>query len=210
MANHEGTDHPAPVGHVDDGDVPAGATEPDEGTSVREKQLRLLFTAPILLGLFICALNLLVVTRLWRAVYFSDLGLLSRANLPNTVCFSSITISFAIGLALIVYAIALRHYEEWYDLKTDIGQESVQESRSKSGLGRVPSYIKWILGPILVAIPAPAITVWAASTVEPISAKPCIEVYREAAAVKKDNPRFKLAWNDRDQLRCSVNQALED
>jgi hypothetical protein len=204
-----GTDHRAGDGHVDAGDSEAGADGPAEVTSVNEKQLRLLFTFPILLGLFLCALNILVVTRLWRAVYFSNIGLLSRANLPNTVCFILITISFAIGLALIVYAIALRHYEEWYEQQADAPGEAPQESTSSGQPKRVPLYLKWVLGPFLLALPAPALTVWAAATVEPISPKPCIEMYQDALRIKKDNPNFEMVWNDRDQLRCSINQVLE-
>lgn len=209
MPHHAGSDHGDPDGHVNVGDAEARANGADDVTSVGEKQLRLLFTCPILLGLFICALNVVVVTRLWRAVYFSNLGLLSRANLPNTVFFALITISFSLGLALIVYAIALRHYEEWYDQKTEGQQESARKSISSYEPSRVHPYIKWIIGPLLVALPAPALTVWAAGIIEPISPKPCIEIYQDALNIKKDNPNFKMIWNDRDQLRCSINQVLE-
>jgi hypothetical protein len=206
VPNHAGTDHETPDDRVDDGDTATGF---DDVTSVGEKQLRLLFTCPILLGLFITALNLMVVIRLWKAVYFSNLGLLSRANLPNTVFFTLIAVSFALGLALIVYAIALRHYEEWYDQKTAVQQQPSGKSPSSYEPSRVHPYVKWIIGPLLVALPAPALTVWAAGVIEPISPKPCIEIYRDALNIKKDNPNFRMIWNDRDQLRCSINQVLE-
>ncbi len=209
MPNHAETDREASGGHVDDGDSRAAANGPGDVTSVGDKQRRLLFTCPILLGLFICTLNLLVVTRLWRSVYFSNSALLSRANLPNTVLFALIAISFSVGLALIVYAIALRHYEEWYDQNTDIPPGSTQKSISGYEPSRVHPYIKWIVGPLLVALPAPALTVGAAAIVEPIAPKPCVEVYEIVLNIKKDYPEFKMAWNDRDQLRCSINQVLE-
>lgn len=191
-------------GRIDgDGDSEA-SNRPAEVTSVNEKQLRLLFTFPILLGLFICALNIVVFIRLWRAVYFSNIGLLSRANLPNTVCLTLLAISFAIGVALVVYAVALRHYEEWYNEQADVPGETGRRRRPD----RVPSYIKWILGPLLLALPAPVLTVWAAGTVEPVDPKPCIEIYKDALNIKKDHPDFKMIWNDRDQLRCSINQVL--
>ncbi len=195
VPDHAGTDH--------------GAPSDPEVTSVSEKQLRLLFTFPIVLGLFVCALNLIVVIRLWRAVYFSSIGLLSRSNLPNTVCFTLIAISFAIGLALIVYAIALRHYEEWYVEQIESSGDEPPEPPASRRRERIPSYIKWVLGPFIIALPAPALTVWAAATVEPLSPKPCIELYQYALTIKKDNPNFKMVWNDRDQLRCSINQVLE-
>lgn len=201
------TDYRAADGHVDDSDAGTGAAA--EVTSVNEKQLRLLFTFPILLGLFICALNILVFTRLWRAVYFSNTGLLSRANLPNTVCLTLLAISFVIGLALVIYAIALRHYEEWYEQQIDRPEDVPNGTMSNRRHRRVPLYLKWILGPFLLALPAPALTVWAAATVEPIAPKPCIEMYQTALEIKKDNPNFQMVWNDRDQLRCSINQVLD-
>ena len=159
--------------------------------------MRLLFTFPIVLGLFVCALNLMVVIRLWRAVYFSSIGLLSRSNLPNTVCFTLIAISFAIGLALIVYAIALRHYEVVRRADRKLRRRTPEPPASRRR-ERIPSYIKWVLGPFIIALPAPALTVWAAATVEPLSPKPCIELYQYALTIKKDNPNFKMVWNDRD------------
>lgn len=196
--------------HLNGGDV-AAANPPDDGTPMLEKQLRLLFTVPILLGLFICALNILVIVRLWRAVYFSNIGLLSRANLPNTVCFALLAISFAIGLALIVYAIALRHYDEWYDLHSEAVRDAPPEPESPTATvpKRIPTYLKWFVVPLLLAAPAPALTVWAASTVEPLTPVPCIELYQRALELKRDNPQFKMVWNDRDQLRCSINQVLD-
>jgi hypothetical protein len=40
------------------------------------------------------------------------------------------------------------------------------------------------------------------------SNKPCIEVYEKAAAIAKDNPRFRMLDTDRDEVRCKVNAAL--
>lgn len=209
MPNHAGLDHGGPDGSVNDASPEAGTENFEDAASAREKRLRLLFTCPILLGLFICALNLLVVTRLWRVVYFSNFELLSRANLPSTVFFAVITVSIALGLALIVYAIALRHYEEWYYQKADSQQEHQQIPTESYEPTRVHPYLKWILGPLLVALPAPALTVWAAAIIQPITPKPCIEIYQEALSIKKDHPDFKMIWNDRDELRCSINQVLD-
>ncbi len=210
VANHAGSDPGASGDHFNSDDSAAGASGPEEVTSVSEKQRRLLFTVPILLGLFICILDLLVLIRIWRSVYFSNFVYLSRATLPNTFFLALMTISFAIGLALIGYAIALRHYEEWYDEKTEIQQESQRTSVSTYEPSRVHPYLKWLVGPILVAMPAPALAVWAAATIEPISPRPCIDVLQQALNIKRENPNFKLIWNDRDELRCSVNQVLDE
>ena len=40
------------------------------------------------------------------------------------------------------------------------------------------------------------------------STKPCIEIYEKAAAIAKDNPRFRMLDTDRDEVRCKVNAAL--
>ncbi|MBJ7339230.1 hypothetical protein [Mycolicibacterium sp.] len=204
MPHHAGTEQAAPAGNVSDGDPEASANGPDSATSVRDKQLRLLFTFPVLLGLFVCSLNFLAAIRLWRSVYFSNPVMSSRANLPNTVCFTLISISFFVGLSLIAYAIALRHFDGYGEER-----EVAQEGAPDHAAGRVSLHVKWLVVPLLVALPAPALTVWAASTIEPIAPKPCIEVYQEALNIKKDNPNFKMVWNDRDELRCSVNQVLD-
>jgi hypothetical protein len=203
VPNHAGNDHGVPDAHVNHDDSEASASGPDAVTSVGEKQLRLLFTFPILLGLFIWALNFLALIRIWRTVYFSNLELLSRANLPNIVCFTLITISLFIGLSLIGYAIALRQFEG-YSQESEVPKEI----STNQNLRRV-SYVKWMIVPILVSIPAFALTVWAAEIVQPIAPKPCIEIYQEALNIKKDNPTFKMIWNDRDELRCSINKVLE-
>jgi uncharacterized membrane protein len=204
VSNRAGNEHAVPDAHVHDGDSEARPNDPDEVISAKEKRLRLLFTFPILLGLFICALNLLAVIRVWRTVYLSNLGLLSWANLPNTVFLTLVTISTFIGLALIGYAIALRQLDGYSSRDSEIPNETaaVQELR------RV-SYVKWMMIPLLVAIPAPALTVWAADVVQPISPRPCIEIYQDALKIKKDSPDFTMPWNDRDELRCSVNRVLK-
>lgn len=203
MANHAGSDHGAQDADFTGADSETSGNSSDEVDSAKEKQLRLVFTFPILLGLFVVAVNFLVIIRLWRTVYFSSFGMLYRANLPNTVCITAITISLVTGLALIGYAIALRQLEGY-------GQESdiAQEETTNHELPRV-SYVKWMIVPVAVAIPALALSMWAAAIVQPITAKPCIEIYQDALKIKKDNPNFKMIWNDRDELRCSVNQVLQ-
>ncbi|MCB0941404.1 MAG: hypothetical protein KDB72_14350 [Mycobacterium sp.] len=111
MPNQAESDHGAREAVVGDPDSESGGNGSDSVGAARERQLRLVFTFPILLGLFVVGVNLLVIIRLWRTVYFSSFGLLFRANLPNTACITAITISLVTGLALIGYAIALRQLE---------------------------------------------------------------------------------------------------
>ena len=203
MPNHAESDRGALAADIGDADSENIGNNPEIATSAKEKQLRLVFTFPILLGLFVVGVNLLVIIRLWRTVYFSSFGLLFRANLPNTACITAITISLVTGLALIGYAIALRQLEGY-------GQESESaQDISQHQEPRRASYAKWMIVPVLVAMPALALAVWAAVIVQPITAKPCIEFYQEALKIKKENPNFQMIWNDRDQLRCSINQVLE-
>lgn len=203
MPNHAGNDHGALDADADDGGSEAGANISGKVNVATEKQLRLLFTFPILLGLFVVAVTLLVTIRLWRSVYFSSFGMLYRANLPNTVCITLLTISLFTGLSLIGYAIALRQLGG-YSQESEIPQPTTTDHK----LPRA-SYVKWMVVPVCVAVPALALTVWAAEIVQPITAKPCLEFYQDALKIKKDNPNFKMIWNDRDELRCSINQVLQ-
>lgn len=216
VANHSGIDTGVvPGNHVKDGSEsevgvnvssnnPGRANAPERASSVNENtQLRLLSALPILLGVFICALNILAAVRLWLTVYGSDFTWFSRINLPNTVFLTLITISFFIGLFLIAYASILRRFE-----RNRHESKIPQEPLANHEPGQVPSYVKWILVPLLVALPAPALTVWAAQMIEPIAPIPCIELYQEALEIKKDNPNFAMSGYDRDQFRCDINYVI--
>ncbi|GJF08857.1 hypothetical protein NGTWS0302_29410 [Mycolicibacterium cyprinidarum] len=152
-------------------------------------RLFLLPVLPIILGIFVIGLNIFAATWLWQFIYRSNFSIFSGGNFPTTAFVSLISLSIFIGLFLIAYAIVLQRFER---------KESAQ----------VPTYVKWFLVPVLVAMPAPAITVWAAQMVEPIAPKPCIQLYQEAVNISKDAPEFKMVWSDRDQLRCNINAVL--
>ena len=147
---------------------------------------------PMLLGLSICALNIFVALRLWQSTYTGRYAWFNGINLPTTVSFSVIAISFGIGLFLIAYAIVLQRSER------HVAQEPAH----------VPTFVKWIVVPALVALPAPALTVWAAQMIEPMAPTPCIELYQAAVNIGKDAPDFKMPWTDRDQRRCNINAVL--
>ena len=108
-----------------------------------------------------------------------------------------LSISFFIGLLLIAYAVILRRLDRHrYEDKTELGA------------GKTPAYVKWFIAPLVIALPAPVITVWAAQLIEPIAPKPCIELYQEAQNIRNDNPNFRMIWSDRDQRRCAINQSV--
>ncbi|MGB0438029.1 MAG: hypothetical protein ACPGXI_06635 [Mycobacterium sp.] len=208
MANHAGTDQGVPDDHVNDGDAKAAAQILDDNaasgnasaevTSARENApLSLLPILPISVGVSICALNILVAFRVWQNTYNSNLTSLNRVNLPTTVFLALLSISFFIGLLLIAYAVILPRLERHR-----------YEDKTEHGAGQTPAYVKWIIAPLVIALPAPVITVWAAQLIEPIAPKPCIELYQEAQNIKNDNPNFKMVWSDRDQRRCAINQSV--
>ena len=196
MVNHAGT-HQAPDDNVKDGDsevgvkvagdIDATGNDPEDLTSVRKNEQRQpLAIFPVLLGTFICALNIFVAYRLWKFLINSrNLGIV-----PLTL----ITISFLIGLLIIVYAIVLRRLEDGVS-------------------GQAALFVKWVIAPAIVALLASAVTLWAAGvaqpdTPEPVVSKPCMELYRDALDIRKDNPTFRLPANDPDQRRCKINAVL--
>ena len=208
MANHAGTDQGVPDDHVNDGDAKAaaqilsdsaaGGDAADAATSAgKNAPLSLFPILPISVGVSICALNILVAFRVWQNTYNSNLTSLNRVNLPTTVFLALLSISFFIGLLLIAYAVILRRLE-WHRY----------EDKTEHGAGQLPAYVKWIITPLVIALPAPVITVWAVQLIEPIAPRPCIELYQEAQSIRNDNPNFKMDWSDRDQLRCRINQSV--
>ncbi len=108
-----------------------------------------------------------------------------------------IAISILIGLFLIVYSIVLRQLER-----------NSKEDGAHREAGQTPTNTKWVLAPLLIALPAAAITIWAAQMIEPIAPRPCIELYQEAQNIKNDNPDFRMYGFDRDQIRCAINQSV--
>ncbi len=211
MANHAGTDGDVPENHAQahtseqrqsGGAIapgPHGGEETPPGS--RNAQLRALPILPILLGIFICALNIVTIARLWQVVYNGNLAWINQINLPTTVFLILIITSFSIGLFLIAYSLVLRNSER--PLRKN---ENTQESKGASETRQAPDYVKWVIAPLLIALPAPALTVWAAQMIEPIAPKPCIELYQEAQNIRNDNPSFRMRGYDRDQVRCSINQ----
>lgn len=166
-------------------------------------QTRLLSILPMLLGIAICGLNMFTAVWLWQTVYRSNIALATKSNLPTTIFLSLILVSTFIGIFLIGYAIVLNR----------LGRNG-QDSQISSDLtanakpDRISPYARWILVPILAALPAFVLTVWAAQIVDPVAPRPCIELYQEAANIKKDAPDFRMPWNDRDQIRCNINLAV--
>lgn len=202
-----------PDNRIDDAETEAVA-EAGRGTEARERgpsgvnssidgaRLRVLSVLPVLLGASICVLNVLVALSVWRSVYKSNSHMLSNSNLPTTVFLSSLLISFFIGILVIAYSMVLRRIE-----RSRQAGGIPQESTLLAEPDRIPSYVKWIIVPIAVAMPAPIITVWATQLIESIAPTPCIELYREAVSIRNDEPNFRMAWTDRDQMRCAINQS---
>ncbi len=157
--------------------------ESEEAPRVRRSPLAVL---PLLLGVIFLLANLLVVYRVP--------GAFTAKSVVASMSILLVLVSVALCLALIVYGLAARRGEE-----------------AGGGRGR---HLRTVGVPLLLALLAPLFTIWSMqlnkTTAErgASSTKPCIEVYEKAAAIAKDNPRFRMLDTDRDEVRCKVNAAL--
>ena len=131
---------------------------------------------PILLGVLFLLANLLIFARV-PTVF-------TVKNVSGTISLLLILVSVFISLSLIIYGLAARRNEG-----------------TGEGRGR---HLRTIGVPLLLALLAPLFTLWGLqvnkTTAErgASSNKPCIEVYEKAAAIAKDNPRFRMLDTDRD------------
>lgn len=209
MSSHGETGQGVPGDHVGDagldasdevgGDIKASRI-PEKDTSVRgAARPHRLFIFPLVLGVFICALNILIAARFWQFVW------------PSAVAVTLITTSTFIGLFLIVYGAVLRRFAGSRQ-KSEIAPGSVTNHEPS----KAPWYFKWAVAlPLLVALPAPAVTVWGAETAKPVAPRPqsvtqapCIELYQDALNIKKDNPNFTMPSTAPEQVRCRINTIL--
>jgi hypothetical protein len=158
----------------------------DSENTVSRPQRNPFAALPILLGVLFLLANLLIFARV-PTVF-------TVKNVSGTISLLLILVSVIISLALIIFGFAARHGEE-----------------AGEGRGR---HLRTIGVPLLLALLAPLFTLWALqvnkTTTErgASSTKPCIEVYEKAAAIAKDNPRFRMLDTDRDEVRCKVNAVL--
>ncbi len=159
--------------------------ESENAPRVRRSPLAVL---PILLGAIFLLANVVIV---WRVP-----GAFTPKNTVASMAILLVLISVALCLALIVYGLAVRRGDS----------EEIGEGRGR--------HLRAVGVPLLLALLAPLFTVWALQLNKTTgergvpSTKPCIEVYEKAAAIAKDNPRFRMLDTDRDEVRCRVNAAL--
>lgn len=168
----------------DDGALTRDVITADRGGSLRGNPLSML---PLLIGVLILVLDAYLLVRL--SIYFF------QKNLQGGVSFALIVASIIVGIALIAYALGLGRLEK-------LGQ-------------RVASPLAtWVGIPLLMALVALGATVGGMELNRSIAeratlaTKPCIEVFQQAQAIAKDNPRFRMPATDRDEVRCAVNAAL--
>ena len=158
----------------------------DSENTVSRPQRNPFAALPILLGVLFLLANLLIFARV-PTVF-------TGKNVSGTISLLLILVSVIISLALIIFGFAARHGEE-----------------AGEGRGR---HLRTIGVPLLLALLAPLFTLWALQVNKTSgerftqSNKPCIEVYEKAAALAKDNPRFRMLDTDRDEVRCKVNAVL--
>lgn len=143
---------------------------------------------PLLLGVLFLLANILVFLRV-PTVFTSK-------SVNGAMSLMMLLVSVALSLALIVYGLAGRRGDS-----DEIG----------GGRGR---HLRTAGVALVLALLAPLFTLWALNVNKTAGErgaqtnKPCIEVYEKAAAIAKDNPRFRMLETDRDEARCKVNAAI--
>ncbi|GAY14315.1 hypothetical protein [Mycobacterium sp. shizuoka-1] len=154
---------------------------------------------PIVLGVFVCALSIWIAVRLGTSVISAKTSGAFGAALLAT--------SLLIGVFLILYAVVLRRAES-ADVSRSTGSgDAVAKS------GRALRYVKWVVVPLLLGLAGAGLTVWAAADAQPSVASPdspksCFQLYQDAMAMHKQNPKFRLPARDRDEVRCAINKTV--
>lgn len=157
--------------------------ESERAPHVRRSPLAAL---PLFLGVLLLLANVVAFLRV-PSVFTQKTG---NGAISTLLLLASVVIC----VVLIVYGLAMRRGDDTRD-------------------GR-PGYF-WLVGlPILLGLLAPLLTLWGLHVNKSAGERanprlmPCIEVYEKAAAIAKDNPRFRMLETDRDEVRCRVNAAL--
>ena len=159
--------------------------ESEKAPRVRRSPLAAL---PLLLGVIFLLVNLLIFLRV-PTVF-------TTKNVNGAVSLMLLLVSVALSLAAIVHGFAARRSDS----------EEIGEGRGR--------HLRAVGVSLLLALLAPLFTLWGLQVNKTVgergaqSTKPCIEVYEKAAAIAKDNPRFRMLDTDRDEVRCKVNAAI--
>lgn len=143
-----------------------------------------LFVLPLLLGVLLLAVDIWIITRFSTTIF--------AKGVPNAIALAFIAASIVICLFLIAYALIVPRAE-----RTD----------------RTSSYVRLVVVPLILALVAIAAMIWAlqgyfSSTQLPPTRKACIELYEQAQNIARDNPKFRMAEKDADEVRCAINKAL--
>ena len=140
---------------------------------------------PLVLGLFVIAVDILLLARLKPGFFLSR-------SLPNSVAGVLLLTSLLVGAFLIAYSAILRN-------RNFGGDDS-------------HSFGKRVVLPLILGLLAPLLTVWGLEVVQSSrDSAPqvsCTELYQMAQTTRKDNPKFRMPGNDRDERRCGINKVL--
>jgi hypothetical protein len=199
MSGDEETFQQVPGDHVVSGDIEVFGDAPHESPAVSggSERPRPLWIVPTLLGVSVLALNIHILASPIHWIF-------TTAGWGGPIALIALITSVFLGVFLIVYAILLSGFERSQSplgLKADVGP------RQGSW------YLRWVVVPLVLALLAPLVTVWAIDYNRDLSQgsrapKPCIELYQAAANTYKDNPNFRMPAGDPDQRRCFINQIL--
>ena len=140
----------------------------------------------VLVGVAVIVMNLVVILKQWV--------LLVPSNLSSAVFSTFIGSSLLLGVFLLVYAKYLK--------------------RAEVGAVVRGKFVRCVVTPLVVGSLAMFATVSSMTTIASLqerssdAPKPCIQLYQQAAGIRDISPGFRMPDNDRDELRCKINQAV--
>jgi hypothetical protein len=166
----------------------AAATEilaSDDGSIAPSRPLLMI---PILVGMFVLALNILLMTAGVARGPFTRISW----SLPGNISVALISASLFIGIFLVVYALVIRN----------------RGGKATADSGRW--YLYWIVAPLGLGVLAVLATLWSLRSLQAAENpnKPCLDLYQQAQSIRRDNPNFKMPIEAADQLRCKINESL--
>lgn len=162
----------------------AGDIEVDESRPVAggKRNVGGLSKFSLLVGVLVLVFDVFLVMR-FPNVFFIQ-------NLQNGISLALLLASVILSLLLITHAFGL----------------------GRGDHARHSSYLTGFIVPLVVGGLALTATITGMemnrAAYERQPTKPCIDVIEQAGNIAKDNPKFRMSANDRDEIRCAINATL--
>lgn len=179
------TTHQQHVAHAADEDSPELDERPPQGNPQASQRL---WAVSAVLGLFVLFISLLLPFRDNFRWAFALRNWVGAMNVLLTA------VGVFIGIFLIVYSLRLRRVE-------------------RSGVDQQSNYVTGLVVPLVLWLLGVSAIWWSfASSLSHYSpttpSRPCVELYRDALSIAKEDPKFRVPAQDPDEGRCRINQTL--